>query len=112
MKEVIEDIREEMLLEAVDYAVKRAEINDVYFEYNKFFGNTIVVSFDGENIDNTFNVTFDDGVSVSYKLYNDVKEIAFEFVNEYNNELSDQESNEQYEDNMKSLNSQYLSDKI
>ena len=112
MKEVIEDIREEMLLEAVDYAVKRAEINDVYFEYNKFFGNTIVVSFDGENINNTFNVTFEDGVSVSKKLYDNIKEIAFEFVNEYNNELSYQESNDHHEENMKSLNYQYLSDKI
>jgi len=106
MKEVIEDIREEMLLEAVDYAVKRAEINDVYFEYNKFFGNTIVVSFDGENIDNTFDVTFEDGVSVSKKLYDNIKEIAFEFVNEYNNELSYQESNDHHEENMKSLNYQ------
>ena len=108
----IDNIRNEMILEARSYADENRDVNNVEIEYTKLSTGLIYITFDGENINNTFDVVYEDGERVSKQLYKEVKEIAFEFVNEYRCELSDQESNEQHDDNIKSLNTQYQNDKL
>ena len=109
---LITDIRNYIILEARSFAEENKDVNSVEIEYTKFFATPIYITFDGENINNTFDVTYEDGERVSKQLYKDVKEMAFDFVNEYRDELADQESLEEYNDNMKSLNSQYENDKL
>tara|TARA_R110002049_G_scaffold92814_1_gene230007 strand:+ start:219 stop:578 length:360 start_codon:yes stop_codon:yes gene_type:complete len=111
-KEAVNNISDMMLEEAQSYADNNADANDVYLEYNKFFGNTVVISFDVDNINRTFDIVYEDGEDVSSRLFTDIKSWAFEFANIYKDEIADQESNEDYKEDMKSANAQYYSDKI